>query len=148
MAGAAALVQARYPSYGPGAVRAFLEEHAIDLGVPGRDDAHGAGQLSLADREPPEAKALASRGKAGRLVKLLSKVFDDFGEVRLREQVFRGGRLIVTLRTGLLPGESERTIGVDWRPKAGLPGRFRHCVQATDPAGNVSHTTCAAVVLG
>jgi subtilisin family serine protease len=148
VAGAAALVRGRYPTYGPGAIQAYLEEHAIDLGVPGRDDQFGAGQLSLADREPPEAKALATRGEAGRLVKLLSKVSDDSGEVRLREQILRGGKVIVTLRTGFMTVESERTIGVDWRPKAGLEGPLRHCVQATDRAGNVSRRTCAPVILG
>jgi subtilisin family serine protease len=147
VAGAAALVQGRYPDHGPDEVQAYLEEHAIDLGAPGKDDLHGAGQLSLSDREPPEARAVATRGKAGRVVKLLAKVFDDFGEVRIREQVFRGSKVIATLRTEFLAVESTRTVEVAWKPKAGVTGRLKHCVQATDRAGNVSPVTCAAVIL-
>jgi subtilisin family serine protease len=148
VAGAAALVQGRYQDDGPAEIQAYLEQHAIDLGTPGRDDLHGAGQLSLADREPPEAKALTSRGKAGRVVKLRSRVTDELGEVRLREQVFRGSKVIATIRTGFLPVESTWTVDVAWKPKAGVSGRLKHCVQATDRAGNTSPVTCAPVVIG
>ncbi len=45
VAGAAALVLDADPSLGPGEVARLLEETAVDLGVPGRDDDSGAGRL-------------------------------------------------------------------------------------------------------
>jgi hypothetical protein len=48
VAGAAALVMSRYPSYGAGQVRAYLASAALDLGVAGPDATFGAGLLRLA----------------------------------------------------------------------------------------------------
>ena len=44
---AAALVKGANPSLGPNELQAYLESHAIDLGVPGRDGTYGAGKLAL-----------------------------------------------------------------------------------------------------
>jgi peptidoglycan hydrolase CwlO-like protein len=46
-AGAAVLVKDRYPSYSPAQIQAFLEEHAVDLGVFGKDNIYGSGRLAL-----------------------------------------------------------------------------------------------------
>jgi subtilisin family serine protease len=46
-AGAAALVKDAYPSFGPAELQQFLETHAVDLGLPGRDESFGAGRLAL-----------------------------------------------------------------------------------------------------
>jgi hypothetical protein len=46
-AGAAALVQAANPAFGPDQLQGFLEGRAADLGPPGRDIFFGAGRLSL-----------------------------------------------------------------------------------------------------
>jgi subtilisin family serine protease len=47
VAGAAALVKGANPSLGPAELQQYLESHAVDLGLPGRDAAYGAGRLAL-----------------------------------------------------------------------------------------------------
>jgi subtilisin family serine protease len=47
VAGAAALVKQRYPSFGPAQIQAYLVRNAADLGPNGVDDAFGAGMLLL-----------------------------------------------------------------------------------------------------
>jgi subtilisin family serine protease len=47
VAGAAALVKQRHPGYGPDQLQQFLELNARDLGLPGKDNAAGAGKLFL-----------------------------------------------------------------------------------------------------
>jgi peptidoglycan hydrolase CwlO-like protein len=51
-AGAAVLVTDRYPSYSPAQIQALLEEHAVDLGVFGKDNIYGSGRLALPDIIP------------------------------------------------------------------------------------------------
>jgi subtilisin family serine protease len=57
VAGAAALVKAANPSFGPTELQQFLESRAVDLGAPGRDASFGAGKLALgaAPRTPLRA---------------------------------------------------------------------------------------------
>ena len=47
VAGAAALVLQRYPSYSPSEVQSLLEDRAIDLGTGGKDNLFGSGRLHL-----------------------------------------------------------------------------------------------------
>ncbi len=47
VAAAAALVKQANPSFGPAELQAYLEEHAVDLGAPGKDSAFGSGALML-----------------------------------------------------------------------------------------------------
>lgn len=47
VAGAAALVKQRYPSYTVSQLQSYLESNAIDLGSPGKDNFYGTGRLSL-----------------------------------------------------------------------------------------------------
>ena len=47
VAGAAALVWSAFPDYGAAQVRDYLQDHALDLGPPGPDDAFGHGRLRL-----------------------------------------------------------------------------------------------------
>ncbi|MGH2931365.1 MAG: S8 family serine peptidase [Gaiellaceae bacterium] len=53
VAAAAALVKGANPSFGPNELQAYLESHAIDLGVPGRDGTYGAGKLALGPSPRP-----------------------------------------------------------------------------------------------
>lgn len=50
-AGAAALVLDAFPTFTPAQVQSWLEDRAVDLGAPGRDNVYGAGRLNLGD--PP-----------------------------------------------------------------------------------------------
>jgi len=47
VAGAAALVWSAYPAYGPGDVRNFLQNRAVDMGTAGYDATYGRGRLNL-----------------------------------------------------------------------------------------------------
>ncbi len=47
VAGAAALVKQKYPSFTVSQIQNFLESHAIDMGIPGKDNNSGAGRLWL-----------------------------------------------------------------------------------------------------
>lgn len=47
VAGAAALVKQAFPAFTADQVQAYLEEHAIDMGAPGKDNVYGAGRLLL-----------------------------------------------------------------------------------------------------
>jgi hypothetical protein len=47
VAAAAALVKEANPAFGPAELQAYLEDHAVDLGAPGRDSVFGRGQLML-----------------------------------------------------------------------------------------------------
>ncbi len=49
-AGAAALVQDRYPSYTPAQIQSFLEGRAVGLGTAGKDNLYGSGRLDLKEQ--------------------------------------------------------------------------------------------------
>ena len=60
VAGAAALAEQALATTDPRVVAGFLQARAIDLGAPGRDNAFGAGALSLG--RPPAAPGTVRRG--------------------------------------------------------------------------------------
>ncbi len=45
--GTAVLVKQAFPQYGADEIQAYLEQHAIDMGSPGKDNAFGSGRLIL-----------------------------------------------------------------------------------------------------
>lgn len=47
VAGVAALVKQKFPNYGPEQIKNYLEMHAKDLGVPGKDNVFGSGLVQL-----------------------------------------------------------------------------------------------------
>jgi len=150
VAGAAALVKQAFLSYGPDQLQKFLLDGAKDMGVGGNDNVTGAGELQLPmppDRVLPVSKALASSGKRGATVKLKSQASDDSGLVRVREQVFRNGRLIATLQTAYAAAKAPKTFVTGWKSPKKARGTFKHCSRATDRAGNASATTCAPIAL-
>ena len=51
VAGAAALVAQAFPDFSADEIQSYLEAHAVDLGVPGKDNVYGAGRIRLP--EPP-----------------------------------------------------------------------------------------------
>ncbi len=149
VAGAAALVAQAYPSLNPDGVQQYLQKHARDLGPAGPDNLTGAGELQLPappDVVVPTAKALASRGQYGKVVKLGSIVDDDSGQVRIVEQVKRGGRLVATIEKSDVRAHGSR-IQVAWKASKSSKGSYRHCIVATDGAGNSSKPSCATVTL-
>jgi subtilisin family serine protease len=153
VAGAAALVEQANPTFGPNELQAFLERSALDLAPAGKDSQTGAGQLRLpgkasaADTTPPVAKALSSSGRRGHIVKLLSRASDDGGQVRVREQVLRGLRVIATVQSRFAPARTPTSFALSWNAPPKAAGALQHCVTAIDKAGNSSPRSCAALVL-
>jgi len=150
VAGAAALVKQEHPTFGPDELQAFLVRSAADLAPAGPDNLTGAGQLrlpALVDKTPPVAKALPSSGMHGTAIKLLSTDSDNAGKVRVREQVLRGGKVIASVRTALMPVSAAARVAVAWHAPPRLTGSLRHCVIATDEAGNSSGRSCATLIV-
>jgi subtilisin family serine protease len=149
VAGAAALVEQAYPAFGPQQLQDYLLRNAADVGTPGVDNATGAGELRLPpppDVSAPRARALTTRGRLGKTVRLLSTVGDDSGEVRVVVHVKRNGRVVATLQRDFIAAGGSTRIGIAWRAPKG-PGPYRHCVRASDRTGNTSPLSCAQLVL-
>ena len=151
VAGAAALVKQAYPAYGPDQLRQFLQAGALDIGSPGADNGTGAGELRMPrppDLVAPSAEALASTGRKGKTLRLVSRVADDRGEVRVVEQVQRNGRVVATIaKNGFVPASGQTRVVSAWKAPANATGSYQHCVRATDRAGNASAVSCAKVIL-
>ncbi len=153
VAGAAALVKQANPSFTPAQIQAFLQQSATDLGPAGPDNQTGYGALHLPatvavkDTTAPAAKALASAGRRGHVVKLLSRTSDDSGQVKIRDQVKQDGRVIKTFTTGFVSAATAQTRYVSWTAPATIKGSIQHCVRGQDRAGNLSAVSCAKVTL-
>ena len=151
VSGAAALVKQAFPKYGPDQLQQYLQKSARDMGAAGMDNVTGAGELQLPkapDVVPPTARALASTGRAGKTVKLLSAIADNEGTVTVVEQVKKNGKVVKTLRRpGSVVATSPKTVATPWTAPVKPKGRFQHCAVAVDAAGNRSAESCARIVL-
>lgn len=106
VAGAAALVKGENPSFGPSELQQYLESHAVDLGLPGRDAAYGAGKLALGPAPRAQLRACvvprlamlrlgAARsaiGRAGCSVGRIRKARSRFASGLVVAQAPRAGR--------------------------------------------------------
>ncbi len=68
VAGAAALVMQAYPAFTTAQVQNWLEDHAIDLGPAGKDNAYGAGRLDLSPEISEVTPGAALQGETVTLV--------------------------------------------------------------------------------
>lgn len=94
VAGAVALMVSRDPSYLPDDIKLVLEETAIDLGAPGKDNLYGAGRVDAFE-------AVASRTS-------------PVGRISIREgQVSCHGSLTITVADSDLQGAGTITVRVD-----------------------------------
>jgi hypothetical protein len=84
---------------------------------------------------------------SGHAVKLYSRLFDDSGELKLREQVKRNGTVIKTITTGFVSTPKPATGYLTWTAPKTLRGTITHCVRGQDRAGNLSAVNCAKVTL-
>ena len=71
-------------------------------------------------------------------MKLFSRLFDNSGRLKLRDQVKRNGHVIKTYTTAFMSTPSAETGFVNWPAPAEIKGTITHCVRAQDRAGNVS----------
>jgi subtilisin family serine protease len=150
VAGAAALVRQAYPGWGPEQLQQFLQKSALDIALPGPDNTTGAGELRLPkppDVVAPSAQALAGVGHRGKMMKLLSRVSDDSGQVGIVEQVKRNGAVVATMKKGRVAASNPTEVAAVWKVPVNATGAHQHCVRAIDPAGNASPVHCAKVVL-
>jgi subtilisin family serine protease len=151
VSGAAALVKQAFPKFGPDQLQQYLLKSARDMAAAGMDNVTGAGELQLPkapDVVPPTSRALASTGRAGKTVKLLSAIADNEGAVSVVEQVKRNGKAVRTIRRpGSVVATSPRTVTTPWTAPAKPKGTFQHCAVAVDAAGNRSPQSCARIVL-
>lgn len=153
VAGAAALVKQAYPNYTADELKTYLMRAARDLGDAGLDNVYGAGELQLPkppDVVAPTISALASTGRRGRAIKLLSRVSDDSGEVSVVEEIKRGRKVIARLKPVWFSSATQgKSVAVAWKAPTSpsASAAYQHCVRAIDKAGNSSAASCARVVL-
>ena len=151
VAGAAALVKQVYPNFTPDQLKAYLMRAARDLGDAGVDNVYGAGELQLPkppDIVAPTISALASKGRKGRAIRLLSRVSDDSGEVSVVEEIKLGRKVVARLKPVWFSAAARsKTIAVAWKAPASATGAYQHCARAVDRAGNSSAASCARVIL-
>ncbi len=98
VAAAAALVKGANPSFGPNELQAYLENHAIDLGVPGRDGSYGAGKLALGPSPRPALRVcVVPRLRGATLAVARSRIRRagcSVGSVRRTRNRLRRGRVV------------------------------------------------------
>jgi hypothetical protein len=148
VAGAAALVKQAFPAYGPDQLQQYLTASALDVAVPGADNATGAGELRMPsppDLDAPRARALPAKGRPGHVIRLVSVVEDDSGEVRLIVEVRSRGKRVATVRKGYVSTSGPTSVVLGWKAPARAAGAYQHCVRAIDRAGNTSAASCAKV---
>ena len=96
---------------------------------------------------PPHVHALASSGKAGKLVHLRFTVSDNSGATREKVTVY--SRSIVTKRiaTALAAKKAGTVYSVAWRVPAKPKRPLKFCVVALDAAKNTSAQSCARITV-
>ena len=98
VAAAAALVKGANPSFGPNELQAYLESHAIDLGVPGRDGTYGAGRLALGPSPRPALRVcVVPRLRGATLAVARSRIRRagcSVGSVRRTRNRLKRGRVV------------------------------------------------------
>lgn len=99
------------------------------------------------DGVAPRIRALPSFGRRGGEARIRYRVADASGRTSERIRVYRRGRTLATVVTRLTPKAAGALYHyVPWRvPRRLVAGRLRFCVWATDPAGNRSPASCAAL---
>ena len=152
VAGAAALVEQRFPSYNFAQIRSYLIQHAADVGPSGPDPLFGAGKLllpAIAGPTRPAALALAARGTFGGAVRLPFRFAASPMEVRASVEVFRGTNLVASLTQGFRAVDRPTVAAATWRAPTSTSAAtaFRFCVTAHDTAGAVGERNCAPITL-
>jgi subtilisin family serine protease len=152
VAGAAALVEQRFPSYNLAQIRSYLIQHAADLGSSGPDELFGAGKLllpAIGGPARPAARALAAHGSFGGAVRLPFRFAASPMEVRAIVEVFRGATLVASVTQGFRAVDQPTVAAATWRApgSAAAATAFRFCVTAHDTAEAVGEPSCAPITL-
>ena len=98
VAGAAALIKAANPTYGPNELQAHLEGRAVDLGQPGRDTLYGAGLMTLGPSPRPALRVcVVPKLRGAKLAVAKARVRRAgcrVGRVRSTKSRLRRGRVV------------------------------------------------------
>jgi hypothetical protein len=97
------------------------------------------------DRAAPRVQALNVVAKHGTRADLTYDVNDNSGRSREVVKVYAAKRVVATIRSPLEVTHGGTLDAVRWRVPAHAAKSYRFCVVATDPAGNSSRPSCAAI---
>jgi subtilisin family serine protease len=149
VAGAAALVEQRFPSLNLAQVRAYLIEHAGDLGAPGVDNLFGAGRLLMPSFQSarPVAHALTARGSLDSVVRLPFQLAASPVEISATVDVLRGQNVVASRTLSSRAVEATQVASVTWHAPPTATAAYTFCVTAHDSAGASSVPSCAAIRL-
>jgi hypothetical protein len=113
--------------------------------------AHIAGvtgtELPPPDLTPPHVHALASSGKAGKLVRLRFTASDDSGATRENVTVYSHSVVAKRISTALSSSKAGAVYFVTWRIPAKPKPPLKFCVVALDAAKNSSAQSCARIAV-
>jgi subtilisin family serine protease len=98
----------------------------------------------LDDVTRPKVKALAGAGSFNAVVPLRFVANEETGPVSVKLRVYRGATRVAT---GKRSAASGATSVFGWTAPGATTTPFKFCVTATDRAGNVSASSCAAIRL-
>lgn len=102
------------------------------------------------DNDPPVVKALASKGKPGRIVQLRYTISDDSGFAREEVWVYKGKTKKVLWKwrnDGFDEFEAGDVVFARWKAPATLRGTQKFCVRAVDEDGAQSPWSCSTVTI-
>jgi hypothetical protein len=97
------------------------------------------------DHAAPRVQALAVRAKRGARADLVYDVNDNSGRSRETVKVYSGKRVVATIHSAMESSHGGTLDTVHWRVPAHAAAAYRFCVVATDPTGNASRPSCAAI---
>ena len=107
-----------------------------------------AGLLHYKDRLAPSVYAFAQTVQPGAVAKLRYAVSDDSGRASLVLRVRESGRVLTMVRLPTRALNVNALYTLDWRVPRALAGKIlQFCAQATDPSGNASAASCAAITV-
>jgi len=101
----------------------------------------------MPDRRAPKVFAFDSVGIHGKDAKFEYWVLEGRGQTRQVIRIFRGQRLLKTIRTPLADASPFDTAATTWHVPPKLHGRLRFTVQSFDAAGNRSRSATASLTV-
>jgi hypothetical protein len=99
------------------------------------------------DRTPPIDQAIRSSGKRGTVVHLDYVAADGRGETADTIRVFRGRKVLKTIRFALDDTIPFLSYYARWKVPKKIHGKLRFCVRSADRAGNKSKQSCAPLTI-
>lgn len=107
-----------------------------------------AGLLHYKDRLAPSVYAFAQTVQPGAVATLRYAVSDDSGRAAVLLRVRDDGRTLTTVRLPMRALSPNALHTLSWRTPRSLAGKIlQFCAQGTDPSGNASAVSCAAITV-